>query len=219
MASRWARFDIRQVGRVVLIVLGSWLLVNLLVLGLVVRPRMQEFRTLERESQPRLNALAQRKKEVESLEGFLGGLHQAEQDLADLRGRRLGTRARQMVPVQLELSRLAEQFNINLDQVRYENSELEDEALERFAMVVPLEAGYGNLRRFIQAVESSERFLVIERVALGQTREGGVLLQLNITLATYFDAPHLKRESTRDPAERRRERQQRPGPRPVERRA
>jgi len=58
---------------------------------------------------------------------------------------------------------------------------------------VPLEGGYHNLRGFIQAVESSSQFLVIERVVLVRSKEGGVLLQLNITLATYFDAPELRR--------------------------
>ena len=56
-------------------------------------------------------------------------------------------------------------------------------------MTVPLEGGYANLRRFLQAVEVSDKFLVVERVALGEGKRGGAMLQLSITLATYFDAP------------------------------
>ncbi len=65
------------------------------------------------------------------------------------------------------------------------------QGLERFAMVVPLQGGYANLRHFIQAVESSDKFLVVERVAIDRAKDGGVLLQMNITLATYFDASGL----------------------------
>lgn len=187
------KLDIRQMGRRIVTVLLVWLVVNVVVLAVFVRPRVQEFRTLQDESRPRLEALAQRQKEVEAEETFVEQLRQAETDLATLREEWLGDRRRRMVPIQLELARLAAQFNVNLERVQYENSELPAEGLERFAMVVPLEAGYGNLRKFLQAVENSDKFLVVERVALGQGKEGGALLQLNITLATYFDAPHLKK--------------------------
>jgi Tfp pilus assembly protein PilO len=217
MPPAWARFDIRQVSRKLVLACLVWLVLDVAWLGLVVRPRVYEYRRLDDQSHARIEALAARKAEVEARESFLNALRQAEQDLRELRTEWLGTRARQMVPVQLELSKLAQQFNIDLEQVQYQNSELEREALERFAMVVPLEGGYGNLRRFIQAVERSNKFLVIERVALGQTPEGGVLLQMNITLATYFDAPYLLRRLQQESP--RRERGERPGPRPVPRSA
>ena len=70
-------------------------------------------------------------------------------------------------------------------------------------MIVPLEGGYQNLRSFIQAVESSEQFIVVERVQLGRSNEGGVMLQLNITLATYFDAPELRKQRGETRAPRR----------------
>lgn len=203
------KFDIRQMGRRIVTALLAWLVLNIVFLALFVRPRVREFRTLEEESRPRLEALAQRQQEVEEEEAFVEGLRQAETDLATLRHTVLGDRRSQMVPIQLELARLASQFNINLERVQYQNSDLVEEGLERMAMVVPLEAGYGNLRKFIQAVEGSEKFLVIERVALGQGKEGGSLLQLNITLATYFDAPRLRKKQENE--DRRQPRRQRAG--------
>ena len=61
--------------------------------------------------------------------------------------------------------------------------------LDKLIMVVPLQGNYASLRAFLQAVEDSEKFLLVERVALAEARQGGVMLELNITLATYFDAP------------------------------
>ena len=123
------------------------------------------------------------------METFFAGLQQAEADLAKLRTEVLSTRAQRMVDIQRELERLCVEFRIDLDSVTYDNDLLGEEELERFAMVVPLEGGYANLRRFLQAVEDSANFLVVERVALGEGKEGGVMLLLNITLAAYFDMP------------------------------
>ena len=100
----------------------------------------------------------------------------------------LSTRQKRMIGVQLEIAGLLKDFGISFDRVQYENEPLEDGALERFAIVVPLEGGYSSLRRFIQAVEKSENFLVIERVQLGAGKVQDVV-ELNITLATYFIAP------------------------------
>ena len=72
--------------------------------------------------------------------------------------------------------------------MRYETESLDEGALERFAIVVPLSGGYSNLRKFLQSIESSDNFLVVERVALG-TGKSQDIVELNITLATYFIAP------------------------------
>lgn len=203
MTKRRVGFDIRQAGRQIGIVFLVVLIVNIAVAAFVVRPTVRAFRSLDENSLPQRNQLRQRQKQVEGREAFLAALVQAEVDLQTLRGEILSTRQRRMVEVQVELAKLARQFNINLERVQYENDLLEDEGLERFAMVVPLEGGYANLRKFIEAVERSERFLVVERVALGSGQDGGTLLQLNITLATYFDVPELREEHDTRRSERR----------------
>ena len=116
----------------------------------------------------------------------------------------LSTRQKRLIEVQLELVALAEQFSIDVDSVDIENELLHEEELDKLVMSVPLEGGYANLRKFLQAVESSEKFLVVERVALGEGKRGGVMLQLNISLATYFDAPEdVKRNNEAERRERR----------------
>lgn len=189
MTARRLRFDIRQAGKPILLVLAALLLANLAVFALLVRPAVKKTRALEAGNEPELQALQQRRDAVEKLERFFEGLKQAEADLATLRADVLSTRAARMVDVQRELERLCSAFRIDLESVAYDNDLLPEEELERFAMEVPLEGGYANLRRFLQAVENSESFLVVERVALGEGKEGGVKLLLNITLAAYFDMP------------------------------
>ena len=140
---------------------------------------------------PLMQKVGAREAEVGDIEEYASRLQQAESGLVRLREEILATRNARMVDVQIEVHRIAEQFGINTEQVTIQNEILGEEDLERYAMVVPLQAGYQNLRSFIQAVESSEQFIVVERVQIGRSNEGGVMLQLNITLATYFDAPEL----------------------------
>jgi Tfp pilus assembly protein PilO len=179
------------------------LALNVLAFAFVVQPKVRDYRVLDEQSLPRRKALAERNKEVGAREDYLKALTQAEIDLKSLRNDVLSTRSRRMIAVNMMLAELAEQFHIRLERIQYENNVLEDEGLERYAMIVPLEGGYANLRRFIQAIESSGEFLVIERVALDRAQDGGVMLQLNITLATYFDVPDLREKIEERQARRR----------------
>lgn len=184
----WLRFDIRQAGRPIALILGLVAALNLGFFLLYVQPAVGHYRELKASAAGQ-DRLEERQTEVEQREAFLVRLQQAEEGLRHLRSEVLSTREARMVVVQLELAELAKQFHINLEQVNYGGELLLDEELDRFVIDVPLEGGYAALRRFLQALEQSNKFLIVERVALGKGKEGGVTLQLNITLATYFNAP------------------------------
>lgn len=198
MTRRRIRFDIRESGRTVGAILGVSLLANLLAFMLWIRPREKAFDSLDADGRPRLETLKRREGAVEAREVYLQALRDAETSLETLRSDVLATRDRRMIATQLEIARLAREFGVELERIQYENDILSAEAIERFGMVVPLEGGYANLRRFIQAVEGSDRFFVVERVALAQGEEGGSVLQLNITLATYFDHPPSREARERE---------------------
>ena len=51
---------------------------------------------------------------------------------------------------------------------------------------IPLSGGYRNLRQFINSVEKSELFLIVQSIQLQEGDRGGVLLNLNVRLITYF---------------------------------
>jgi Tfp pilus assembly protein PilO len=193
MTARRVKFDIRQAGRRISIVLALLAVANLLAYFLLVRPEVRDYTALNEGTAPQQRALAARAAEVEEAESYLEQLQQAERDLRTLRDEVLATREERMVEVQLELNELAGKFSIDVDTITFSNDLLQDEGLDKLAMVVPLEGGYANLRKFLQAVEGSSKFLVVERVALGEGKRGGVLLELSITLATYFDAPKATR--------------------------
>jgi len=189
MTARRFKFDIRQAGPRILIGLLALAALNVSFFLLLTRPKMREYSGLAVGSEPQLTRLDDRRSEVEAQERYLEALRKAEQDLRRLREEVLSTRERRLVEVQTELDSLCSRFSISLESVNFESELLQDENLDKLVMVVPLQGNYANLRRFLQAVESSERFLLVEQVALAQAQLGGVMLELNVTLATYFDAP------------------------------
>jgi len=182
------RFDVREASGIVFLVFGLLILANVLVTVFVVRPKVIRHRQLTDLSSPQLQVVKIREKEVVEKEDHRKALEKARDDMKHLAGDVLSTRQRRMIGVQLEVAKLARDYGIALDRVRYENEQLDNGALERFAIVVPLSGGYSALRKFIQSVESSDNFLVIERVALGAGKSTEIL-ELDITLATYFIAP------------------------------
>lgn len=172
----------------VFIVMGALFLVNVAISVVVVRPKVARYRQLTDVSSPQLQVVKLREKEVTEKEDYRKALEKARDEMRRLAGDVLSTRQRRMIGVQLEINKVARSFGIASDQVKYENESVDNGALERFGSVVPLAGGYSDLRKFIQAVESSDNFLVIERVQLGSGKSSDVL-DLNITLATYFIAP------------------------------
>lgn len=199
MAQR-ARLDIRQTGKQLGLLFVLVALANVAVWFGLTRPVKGHYRDLLAASGDH-DRVAERRDEVSDREQFLEALGKADEDLAYLQ-EVLSTREERMVPVQAEIERIAGDFNINIDSVTYGHDIELDGGVDRMTVDVPLEGGYGSLRRFLQAIEQSPAFLVVERVALAKGQQGGTTLQLNITLATYFNVPEdmLKRK---DEAERR----------------
>ena len=125
------RFDVRQAGRILLVAYVSLALINAIFFMLLTRPKVFEYRTMTDKTAPLVLALSNRETQVDDLEEYLLRLEQAQADLHRLREEILATKNRRMIPVQLELERLAQQFQINSDQVTYENQILEDEDLDK----------------------------------------------------------------------------------------
>lgn len=194
MNARRPRFDIREASSRIALAFGALLIANAAIFVLVVRPKVAQYAQLTDESSPHLQLVKSREKDVKTKEAYVASLTTARDDMKRLASDVLSTRQRRMIGVQLEVAKLVKEFGIALDRVQYENETLDNGALERFGIVVPLAGGYTNLRKFIQAVESSDNFLVIERVALGAGKSADVI-ELNITLATYFIAPDADLDS------------------------
>lgn len=195
--TRSQRRDVRNWGGVAAMLLLVCFLVNGLVYAFMVRPKVQSVWELKNNSGPQIEALEERTDLVERMESYVGGLKQAETDMSTLRQDVLSTRERRFVDVQAEIADLSRQFNIPIDRVSYNHEILESEELDVAKITVPLEGSYSDLRRFLQAAEASDKFLVVERVSLGTSSTGAGKLQLSIGMSTYFNAPKELLDSLR----------------------
>ena len=191
MTAKRPRFDVRASSGKIVLALGALLVANAAASVFLVRPKVLRHRELTDASSPQIQVVKAREAEVVERERYRAALEKARDDMKRLAQDVLSTRQRRMIGVQLEVARLVRDFGISLDRVQYENEILDNGALERFGIVVPLAGGYSSLRKFVQAIESSDNFLVVERVALGAGKSGDVI-ELNITLATYFIAPDAR---------------------------
>jgi hypothetical protein len=182
------RIEIRQAWRGLALVFVLLALANGTAWFAFTRKVVREYDELRRESE-QYNRIVERRDEVELRVKYLDALVKVEEDLRYLRDEVLSTRAQRLVDVQGELAELAGRFQINLAAVDYSNEPLLEEELDRLVIAVPLAGDYIALRRFLEAVEQSDKFLLVESVALARGKEGDTALQLNITLATYFNLP------------------------------
>jgi Tfp pilus assembly protein PilO len=203
MTRRTRRLDIRQAGRQILITFGVVVALNVVFYVTLTQPAVRQYRRQTTQHEP-FQKLNERREQVEAREAFFSGVQQAQEDLEHMQQEILSTRNGRLVDVQQELARLCDRFGIDLDSVASSSDLLLDEELDRFSMNVPLEGNYQNLRKFLQAVEESDKFLVVERVSLARGKEGGSELSLNINLATYFAAPQELVERKRAIQRRRR---------------
>ena len=63
--------------------------------------------------------------------------------------------------------------------------------MTRFGATMPLTGSYESLRQFMDTIERSENFIVIESIQIANSKEGGIILSLLIQLSTYFIDPDL----------------------------
>ena len=186
---RTSRFDIREASGTILLVVAGLLLANVAFTIFAARPRVARYRQLTDTSSPQATLVKTREAEVKLKEAHRQALEKARDDMKHLAVDVLSTRDRRMISVQLEVMELVKDLGISSDRVQYEAPQ--EGPLERFGIVVPLAGGYQSLRKFIQKLEASNNFLVVERVQLG-TGKASDIVELDITLATYFVARDAK---------------------------
>ena len=97
-----------------------------------------------------------------------------------------------MVPFQREIHEIGGRHDIDPNAISYSHPVVTQGGdMVRFGANFPLQGGYEVLRSFIRDIEHSRNFLIIEAIELTKSREGGVILSLNIRVSTLFRDPDL----------------------------
>jgi Tfp pilus assembly protein PilO len=186
------KFDIRSESGTIILILTTLFVLNLLFFLFFTRPAVSRYGNLSAKNDPALRALELKEKETEVIEKRFSRITKTENNIKEFYEDILSTKEERMIDIQLEVVDIAMQFSINPETMKYSNEELLKEAVEKFTISVPLTGTYANLRNFLHKIENSDNFLIVDRVFLSTAKEGGVILQLNIQLSTFFDAPYLQ---------------------------
>ena len=141
------------------------------------RERLDEAMQRQTQLRTRLNSLAEDRSALES----------ASDDLAEFYDNTLGPRTRQTDLIR-ERNEIAEDFGVVPTRVSYGNSTDQDQPIERFSMSFSLQGNYASLRYFLNTIERSPSFFIIDSVEL-EGREDDQELSMRIASSTYFYRP------------------------------
>ncbi len=84
------------------------------------------------------------------------------------------------------LAELARDANLDFDHRTFAVKDVRDSSLRRLEIVMLLQGSYGDIRRFVYALEKGREFVVITGIDVVQREQDSAGLELTIQLATYY---------------------------------
>lgn len=177
--------------RVAFAAAGIVLLADLLLYVLAVQPARAGVRQAAMQAAQAAGDAAARAVDVENARARLAGARRAGEQLtrfhADVLPRDLAQARDLTYP---HLAALAGRFGLDLERRTSELDEDRDVPFRRLEATLRLAGPYGDIRRFIEAIETGPEFLIIDAIALSRRdTERGDGLVVTMGVATYFPAP------------------------------
>lgn len=179
-------FDVREKSGVIIIVILVWLGLNLTFAFAVNFPRARRVSHLDQSAISATSALTTRMRDVKSLREHHARVLAGNENLDLFYSDILSTKQNRLISFQREIRDIAVKFNVNLETVTYRREVFPKDKVAKFTAAMPLNGSYENLREFIDTIERSENFIIIDSIQLTSSKEGGIILSLLIQLSTYF---------------------------------
>jgi hypothetical protein len=186
-----ADFDVRESAGSITAAILVWLGLNLAFAFLVNVPRGQRANTLDEAVAEAARSLTRKEQEVGRLREHFGRVMEGRASLDRFYTEVLSTKQERLIHFQREIRDIARQFNINVETITYPRETYARDKVTRFGATMPLTGSYESLRQFMDTIERSENFIVIEAIQIANSKEGGIILSLLIQLSTYFIDPDL----------------------------
>ncbi len=86
-----------------------------------------------------------------------------------------------------DLGRLFQESGINVEQLRYDYSEIDEGAAKKVKISFQIKGSYYNLKRFIHTVEKFPKFLLIENIRFLEIESQSGRLGLGFELSAYYE--------------------------------
>lgn len=196
-------FDVRENAARIAVVILIWLGLNLACAFFVNMPRSQKAAALDEEVTHLAGQLSIKESDVARLRDHYSRVMEGRSSLDKFYSDVLSTKQERLISFQKEIREIANKFHISVETIAYPREEYPKDKVAKFSATMPLSGSYEALREFIDTIEKSDNFIVIEEIELANSKEGGVILGLNIRLSTFFVDPEIREKDAGAPKERR----------------
>ena len=106
--------------------------------------------------------------------------------VAEFFARWVGTEAELLTDVIAEVKDLAGRAGVDSSSFQYPEEELSDYDLRRRSIAFTVTGSYSELRQFINLIELSDYFLMLEDVRLNETGQGESMIRVRLRVSTLF---------------------------------
>jgi Tfp pilus assembly protein PilO len=98
----------------------------------------------------------------------------------------VASEAERLTQVIAEVKNLAQRAGVKASSFNYPEEDLEDYGLLRFSIAFSVEGSYAQLRQFINFVEVSDHFLMLEDVRMNEVGEGDSTIRVQLRISSLF---------------------------------
>jgi len=120
-------------------------------------------------------------------EGLWAAANRNRDEIERLFDERFATEGERFTDSVRELYDLAERSRLRYDAIAYPRESLEGYGLVRKSFVFSVTGTYADLRTFLNLLELTPSFLVLDQISVSES--GGERLTIQLRLSTYFTAP------------------------------
>jgi Tfp pilus assembly protein PilO len=159
---------------------------NLLVFAAWTAPRTVRLRTATARLEAAREQVRGERAQVARLAERGEAIRANAADIERFYTRVVGPEVTDLVPTLEEIERMARTLGLSPGPRGYRRDDVPDAAVERVAVTLPLEGSYEQLVGFLREVETSSRFLTVDRIALSGKEEGGAL---QVEMSAYMRLP------------------------------
>ena len=145
------------------------------------------------QAQLRVFRVERAEKELVSLEADQAALEDLVQRAQINRGRVdefysrwVATESERLTQVISEVKNLAQRAGVQSSAFNYPEEDLEDYGLLRRSIVFSVSGGYNQLRQFVNLVELSDYFLMLEDVRLNESGQGNSTIRVRLKISALF---------------------------------
>jgi Tfp pilus assembly protein PilO len=154
---------------------------NLLVLAAWTAPRALRLRNATARVEAVRETLEQEQAQAEQVQERASAIDANARDLAHFYESVVGTEQADLLPTLEEIEEMARAPGLSPGRRSFRRDDIEDVALERVSLVLPLEGSYEQLVGFLQEVERSPRFLTVDRISLRGEADREATLQVEMS--------------------------------------